>query len=262
MKRLIYQVAVGARSQLYNHCINSVEAYCKQHMIDHVVQRTPILKIKPDVFATNRSRSSYEKHGGFLPIFEKENAFTYFREYDQIAIVDSDIWIRPGSPDIFDELDPDSDAGFVCEREMPITPQYLQKIANYSHMQYGMPNLRHLFDWNNSGANFYNMGMMVMNKSFAKYLKGETPKQFLSRPAFKPFVDGMGNWKWSTDQTLLNVWAKESGMKVQNLDWKWNGLFTGIHMDKVKEAHFVHFFLKDKLPNRGEDVIKLMEYVK
>ena len=45
------------------------------------------------------------------------------------------------------------------------------------------------------------------------------------------------------------------------MDWRWNGLFHGIHDDKVKQAHFVHFFLKDKLPNRGENVEELMKHV-
>jgi len=121
MKRLIYQVYVGRRSKLYDHCVDSVDDYCKEHNIDHVVQRTPILRIKPDVFSTNRSRESYEKHGGYLPIFEKENAFTYWPKYDQIAIIDADIWIRPGSPNIFDELTSEYDFGGVVEREMPIT---------------------------------------------------------------------------------------------------------------------------------------------
>ena len=101
MKRMIYQVAVGAKSKLYDHCIKSVKSYCDEHNIDHIVQTVPKLRIKPDVFMTGRSKESYEKHGGFLPIFEKENAFSYFKDYDQIAIVDADIWIRPGAPNIF-----------------------------------------------------------------------------------------------------------------------------------------------------------------
>jgi hypothetical protein len=131
-------------------------------------------------------------------------------------------------------------------------------------MQYGMPNINHLFDWKHksgAGADFYNMGMMVLNKGFKEYLKGQTPMQFLMRPEFKPFIDGTGNWKWSTDQTLLNVFVKESGMKVKNLTFHWNGLFTGIEFNRVNECNFVHFFLKDKLPNRGENVEELMQYV-
>ena len=143
---------------------------------------------------------------------------------------------------------------------MPIPQWYVQKLANYTRMQYGMNSLRPLFNWKNpAGADFYNMGIMVLNKSIEKYLRGETPKQFLSRPEFKPFIDGMGAWKWSTDQTLLNVWVKEEKMKVKNLHWKWNGLYTA--NSKIKECNFVHFFLKDKLPNKGENVEELMKIV-
>ena len=71
----------------------------------------------------------------------------------------------------------------------------------------------------------------------------------------------MGLWKWSTDQTLLNTWIKEENMKVKHLDWRWNGLYKGIPDDKVKQAHFVHFFLKDHLPNKGENVEELMRIV-
>ena len=50
-------------------------------------------------------------------------------------------------------------------------------------------------------------------------------------------------------------------MTIQKLDWKWNALFTAIDNNKIKEAHFVHFFLKDKLPNKGENVTELMKMV-
>jgi hypothetical protein len=262
MKRLIYQVYTGKRSHLYDHCVKSVEEYCKQHGIDHEVQKMPILRIKPDVFSTNRSKESYEKHGGFLPIYEKENAFSYWPSYDQIAVVDADIWIRPGAPNIFDDVDSNVDFAGVVESSMPILPWYKQKILNYSRMQYGSLRL----DWHpapdkETGFPFMNMGLMVMNKSLAKYLNGETPNQFIRRPEFKAFVDGMGAWKWSTDQTLLNYWIRKERMKLQLLDWKWNALYTAIDNNKIKEANFVHFFLKDKLPNQGENVEQLMELV-
>ena len=260
MKRLIYQVYVGKRSKLYDHCIASVKNYCREHGIGHIVQRTPILRIKPDVFATNRSKESYEKHGGFLPIYEKENAFSYFKDYDQICIIDSDIWIRPGAPNIFEDVEPDSHFAGVVESSAPILPWYKQKILQYSRMQYGSLKM----DWEANpvtGFPFMNMGLMMMNKSFAQYLKGQTPEQFIRRPEFKMFVDGMQAWKWSTDQTLLNYWIRKEKMTIQNLDWKWNALFTAIDNNKIKEAHFVHFFLKDKLPNKGENVNELMKMV-
>ena len=254
----------GKKSRLYDHCTQSVAEYAKRIGADYVQQRTPILMIKPDPFVTNRSKESYEKYGGFLPIYEKENAFSYLKSYDQIAIIDADIYIRPDCEDcLFTAAGTTVDFAGVLERDMPITPAYTQKLANYTRMQYAHTGLKQLFDWKHpAGANFYNMGMMVINKSIEKYLNGETPQQFLRRPKFKPFIDGIGPWKWSTDQTLLNVWIKEEKMKVKNLDFKWNGLFTGIEMDKIKECHFVHFFLKDKLPNKGEDVDRLLEQIR
>jgi len=258
MKRLIYQVYVGKKSKLYDHCVASVKAYCKKYGIDHEVQKTPILMIKPDVFQTNRSKESYEKYGGYLPIYEKENAFAYLKSYDQVAIIDADIWIRPDAPNIFEDLEEEYAFGGVVERTMPLNSAYKSKIQNYSRMQYG--NLKSInWKWNDLGAEFFNMGMMVMNKRISKYLRGETPVQFIRRPEFKPFVDGMGPWKWSTDQTLLNTWVKEEKMPVKNMNWKWNGLFTA--NTKIKECHFVHFFLKDKLPNRGENVDELRKLV-
>lgn len=258
MKRLIYQVYVGKKSKLYDHCIASVAEYCKRHGIDHIVQKTPILFIRPDPFLSNRSAECQSRPLP-LPIFEKENAFTYLKSYDQVAIIDSDIWIRPDAPNIFDDFGTEHDFGGVVEREMPITPQYAGKIQTYSRMQYS--NIRNVdWKWNDRGGEFMNMGVMLMNKSIEKYLNGETPKQFLSRPRFKPFIDGVGNWKWSTDQTLLNTWIREEKMNIKNMDWKWNGLFTA--NTKIRECHFVHFFLKDKLPEQGENVEKLMEAVK
>lgn len=257
MKRLIYQVYVGKKSKLYDHCIASVSEYCKRHGIDHIVQKTPILFIRPDPFMSNRSAECQSRPLP-LPIFEKENAFTYLKSYDQVAIIDSDIWIRPDAPNIFDDFGTEHDFGGVVERDMPITPQYAGKIQNYSRMQYS--SIRNVdWKWNDRGGEFMNMGVMLMNKSIEKYLNGETPKQFLSRPRFKPFIDGVGNWKWSTDQTLLNTWIREEKMKIKNMDWRWNGLFTA--NTKIQECHFVHFFLKDKLPEQGENVEKLMEAV-
>ena len=225
------------------------------------------MRIKPDVFATNRSKESYEKYGGFLPIFEKENAFDYWDRYDQICIIDADIWIRPGTPNIFNEMAHETEFAGVVERTAPILPWYQEKLKGYTRMQYST--LQDVdWKWNESGGHFFNMGMMLMNRHIVMYLplqsdgKRQSGKAFIERPEFKRFVDGLGAWKWSTDQTLLNWWIKKENMQLQELSWKWNALFTAIPNDKIKEAYFVHFFLKDKLPNGGENVDELMEAVK
>lgn len=256
--RMIYQVYTGKPSKLYDHCIKSVRDYCEAHSITHMIQRQPKMRIKPDVFRTNRSKESYEKYGGFLPIYEKENALDHFNLYDQICIIDADIWIRPGSPNIFNQLDDDTDFAGMVEREAPIKQWYKQKLSNYTQMQYSQ--LKDVdWDFGPNGGQFFNMGLMLMNKSITKYLRGDTGKEFIQRPEFKDFVDGMGPWKWSTDQTLLNYWVRKENMNLKHLDYKWNALYSAV--DNIKDAHFVHFFLKDKLPNKGENVEQLMKDV-
>lgn len=257
MKRLIYQVSIGKPSKLYEKCIQSVREYCEYHKIDHFVQRSPKLWIKPDPFTSNRSEGATKF--GCLPIFEKENAFEYLHEYDQVAIIDADIYIRPNSPNIFDDLEEEYSFGAVPEMDMPINAPYIQKIKNYSHMQYQSIAKK---DWRyetSTGFEFMNMGVMVMNKSFLEYLDGMTPKQFIEQSKFKDFVDGKGNWKWSTDQTLLNTWIRKRGVPFKRMDWKWNGLYSALQEGKVQDSYFVHFFLKDKLPNNGENVEQLMQ---
>ena len=253
---MIYQVSIGKPSKLYKHCIESVKRYCEKYDIDHVIQTRPILNIKPDPFQTGRSQECVSRPVP-LPIYEKENAFDYFDRYDQIAIIDADIFIRDTAPNIFEAFGTEADFGAVVERDMPITDQYKAKILNYSRMQYSTLHPNPDFEPNHLGYKFMNMGMIIMNKSITKYLKGDTPRQFLERPVFKKFVDGVGPWKWSTDQTLLNFWIRRSKMNIQEMHWKWNGLYSANR--KIQHCHFVHFFLKDKLPNKGENVEQLMK---
>lgn len=261
MKRMIYQVAVGKPSRLYEHCIESVAHYCQKHDIVHYVQRQPQYRIAPDPFNMGRSRESFEKYGGYLPIFEKEVAFDYIENYDQIAIIDADIYIREDAPNIFEDFGTEHAFGAVCEREMDIEPWYVQKIVNYSRMQYGhLQNNKLDFKLTDRGFEFFNMGMILLNcESFKPFLKGQTGKQFIQRAEFKDFVDGVGPWKWSTDQTLLNVFLKKYGVPVKHMDNRWNGLYTAVK--NLKECHFIHFFLKDKLPKNGEDVDSLMSHI-
>lgn len=249
---------LGNESNLYNFCTESVKRYCQKYDIDYIVQKEPILKIQPDVKNTGRSMQSFQRLG-YLPIYEKENAFSYLSDYDKIAIIDADIYIRDTAPNIFDELGDHTFAG-VVEREMPITQKYASKIKSYSQAQYG--SLKDVdWKWNDKGGEFMNMGIMMFSKDMIKYLNGNTPYEFITRPEFKRFVDGIGNWKWSTDQTLLNYWIKKEKMKVKNLSWKWNTLYTAVEDKYLKDAHFIHFFLKDLLPDRGEDVKEIFKKI-
>ena len=252
--RLIYQVYVGTESRLYDFCTANVAAYCRHHGIDYVVQREPVLRIQPDPKTSGRSEGAARL--GYLPIFEKENALAYLGEYDQVAVIDADVYVRPTAPNIFEDVDPEVDFAGVVERQMPITDSYRNKIRGYSSMQYDRLDDVD-WNWNQDGAEFMNMGVMVMNYSLARFID-QSPAEFLARPEFKRFVDGVGGWKWSTDQTLLNWWLRACGAKVQHLDWRWNGLYKAVPIEEIITAHFVHFFLSVHLPDKGENVEQLL----
>jgi hypothetical protein len=262
MKKLIYQVSIGKPSKLYGHCTQSVKDYADRIGADYIKQTIPTLKIKPDPFATNRHPNAWEKHGGFMPIFEKENVFNYFDEYDMCCVIDADIYVRPDAPDIFEEMSENDTVGSVYECDLPINDAYAAKIKQYS--QNCWSNYMK-FDWNpqpRTGLDFFNSGVMLYNsKNMKKALNGMTPKQFLQQPMLKDFIDGIGWLKWQSDQMTLNYWFKAKGIPVKRLNWKWNTLFTAVYTKDMKEAHFVHFFLKDKLPNHGENVEQLMKEI-
>jgi len=245
-RRLIYQVAVGEVPAFYGICIESVARYCNRYHFDHIVQTKPKLKIAP--LASKRSENALRL--SYLPIFEKEVAFEYLGDYDQVAIVDADIYIREGSPDVFDTLAGACFAGAV-ERQMPLIAAYADKVRKHSEGQF-----RSLTDvdwkWDARGAHYYNMGVMVFNRGILPYLNGQTPEQFIRRPEFERFVNGEGHWRWSTDQTLLNYWLKKDGVPCVDMDWRFNALYGAV--ERLSEAYFVHFFLSAKLPRAGAEI--------
>lgn len=254
MADLIYQVKVGNPPKFYDTCIESVAAYCQRLGIHHHVETAPILRIRP--LNSKRSVEAVERLG-YLPIYEKEVAFSYLDRYERVAIIDADIYIRDTAPNLFDQLGSSVFAA-VAERDMPLTPEYINKILKYSRGQYlSLTDV----DWkwtNTHGAEFYNMGLMLFSNKILPYLKDQTPEQFIRRKEFERFVNGEGNWKWSTDQTLLNWWVKKSGMKVKNLDWRWNTLFKGVYDNKLHHSYFIHFFLSSKLPRGGEEIPEII----
>ncbi len=259
MKRLIYQVYLGEEKKLYNHCTESVKQYAETIGADYKILTSPKLRITPNIFRTDRrDKTGGWKKLGYMPIFEKENVFDYFKDYEKCCVIDSDIWIRPGSPNIFNEIE-DETVASVYECDLPMNEAYAQKIKGYSTSMWS--NYDYDWEWNpRTGGAFFNSGVMLYNsKKMLQALNGMSPRQFLEQSMLADFVDGVGPLKWQSDQMTLNYWFKAKGINVKKLNWKWNALYTAV-LD-IKEAFFVHFFLKDKLPNGGENVEELMEIV-
>lgn len=251
---LIYQISVGKPSKLYETCIASCGRYAKRIGADHIVQTEPLLSITPDPNTSGRSKEATARLG-YLPIFEKESAFGLLPAYDKIGVIDADVYIKDTTTkNIFDEFDTPFCA--MRELDLPMLPWYDKKLKTYSVMQYGSLWPKSMFI--NGIAPFRNMGVMLFTKELQKYIRG-TPIDFIRQPRFKKFVDGVGNFKWSTDQTLLNWWLHEDRIATHDLNWKWNCLYTAVPDKSLKEAYAVHFFLKDKLPQKGENIDQLLK---
>jgi hypothetical protein len=240
---------VGEVPSFYGHCIDSVKRYCERHGFTHKLLTEPKLRIAP--VKSHRSQNALRL--SYLPILEKYNALEFLDRYDQVCILDADVFIRGTAGSIFE----DSRSCFsgVFERAMPLLPHYREKVRKYSEGQYrGLTDVD--WQWSDDGAAFYNCGVMVLDQSILKYLDGQTPAQFLRRPEFERFINGEGHWRWSTDQTLWNYHVKKSGMSVTNLDWRWNALYGAVR--DIEQAYFVHFFLSSKMPRGGAEIPEII----
>jgi hypothetical protein len=243
MRRLIYQVAVGEVPAFYGPCMASVHDYAARVGADHIIQGDPVLRIVPKI--SHRSENALRL--GYLPIFEKEQGFAYLHSYDQVAIIDADIYVRDSAPDLF-EAAGDADFAGVPECELPLREQYEKKVRNYARDMFG-----------NYDSAFYNMGMTVWNTSMKRLLRGQSPKEFIERAEFEPFVNGEGKYRWSTDQVLLNTWVKSTGMTRCNLDWRWNCLYDYVIPTAMRmNPHFIHFNLASKMPRGGDEIPEII----
>lgn len=243
MRRLIFQVAVGEVPGFYGPCMASVQAYAERIGADYKCLTEPVLRIVPK----KSQRSENALRLGYLPIFEKEAAFCHFGEYDQIAIIDADVYAQAAAPSIFAAAG-DADFAGVLERDLPLKEQYERKVYNYARDQYGGPHTA-----------FYNMGVTVWNASVVPYFEGQTAKQFIERKEFEPFVNGEGKYRWSTDQTLLNTWVKRTRMTTCNLDWRWNCIYEYVLPTALRQhPYFVHFNLASKMPRGGAEIPEII----
>jgi hypothetical protein len=245
MRRLIFQVAVGEVPAFYGPCMESVRQYAARIGADYEALSEPELRIVPK----KSQRSENALRLGYLPIFEKEAGFGRlgFTEktvgYDQVCILDADVYVRDCAPNIFDVAEGFDFAG-VRECDLPLQPQFERKIVNYAKDQYGDKNFH-----------FYNMGVTVWSANVLTYLNGETPKQFIERPEFEKFVNGEGKYRWSTDQTLLNTWVRKSGMTTRCLEWRWNCMYDYVIPTALRqEPYFVHFALAANMPHKGAEI--------
>lgn len=245
MRRLVYQVAIGPRRPLWEQCIESMARYCARHGFTHEVQREPILRIRPK--ASQRSEGALRL--GYLPNCEKMAGLSLFDQFEQIAIVDSDVWATADAPSIFDGVPPSCDLAAVTERALPISPIYARKLDRYERMQFA--------PLDGVGLPFLQCGVIVYNRSFTRFMPGG-PKGWYEQLELERFVNGEGPWRWQTEQVTLSWFCRAKGVDVAALDPRFNWLFGAILTAHRLEGWFHHMFLSEHLTGTDpEQMVKM-----
>ncbi len=241
MRRCLYQVAVGPQRPLWERCIESVSRYAERHALEHRVQREPLLRIVPGPPRVGARAPAL----GYLAVLEKFAAWDLLGEYDEILLLDADVYAKPDAPSIFDYGPTDKAVPLagVVERSMPITVEYWRKLDAYAQGQYGHPHYP-----------FINCGVMLLYGHLWNFTTERGARAFLSRPEHQPMINGEGAYRWSTEQTMVNKWLDRVG--CGRLDWKWNALYGVLKPGSLDHAQFVHFFLSDHLSS--DDPVEML----
>lgn len=181
-------------------------SYCNKHNIDLIVNRTEKVK-----------------HTVRLPIkgmFERFQLYDLLEKYDRACYIDSDIYIKNNSPNIFDFV-PTTKLGIYCESKD------VNRDAFISHMK------RNLKIDDNIPV-YYNSGVLVASKIHKQIFKLDKLNKFFDKPNIVP-----GLWP---DQDYLNYYIHKHDVNVYNIGYKFNFLKSEEALkNKENEAYFIHF---------------------
>jgi hypothetical protein len=212
-------------------------AYADRIGVDYHCQRHAILRIAPK----NSRRSASALKLGYLPILEKTSALDYLDRYDSVAVIDADVWVSPIAPSIFDQCQW-AHMNAVFERHLPLNRAYQKKLDSYERNMFG--------PLDGVGLPFFNGGVMVFHQNIREFIP-ESAAEFLQREELQRFIDGVGQWRYSTDQVLWNWVAGATGMDVAGLAPRFNWLYGMVEKGWESHGWFHHFLLSSHLT--GDD---------
>ena len=128
-------------------------------------------------------------------------------EYDQVLIVDSDTYIHPDAPNIFEE----TDNKFCAVHNDGSYDWVMRSMETYSkHVFEG-----YMFDW----SEYFNSGVMVVNKEHKSLFK-DILEFYLTN---QELVSGIQkNYGVGTDQPMINFFVQKNNVDLKLLPYKWN----------------------------------------
>jgi lipopolysaccharide biosynthesis glycosyltransferase len=204
---LLLTVSIG-QDELARHTIPRMERYAQQHGVD---------------FRVVSSSSMFQRA-----------TFAYWEEllnlvdsaYHRIIVLDSDILIRRGAPNLFDV----PFNGIAMKPSGRVGADFLKRIRSEIAEDFQV-------------ADMYNTGVVMISqpflKSIAQHLREYCPRVENTRYA---------------DQVYFCVIVKRSGVCPTHLPWRWNQ-HDQVPNFRASLAHFLHFFG----PNKVERVERFLQ---
>lgn len=183
-----------------------LERYCEEHSIDLLILRNNKQHI------VNKCVSDGARWFDGLDRF-----YTYdlLNDYDNVLWLGSDVFVVPGSPNIFTEF-PDTELGVFFEGKVGFREELLQDCYNAHGVR---PNA------------YFNIDVMLVNQKAREIYNYNTID-------FKDVHKG----KWA-EQDLLNYKAHRDNFNMTDMGWKWNCMISLFGWDQRAiplDAHFIH----------------------
>ncbi len=218
-RRCIFTVAIGRDSKwLFNITHSFMRDYAKKCGADFVV-------------VDDNWRANNEH-----PCLLKQAVNSFWYRYDRVLYVDSDILIKPDSPNIFEEVpvgflgvfDEFSYSNILMkERKSGYILKYVEK-----HNEMYPNDCIILPDSTQDG--FYNMGVFLCSKD-------TNPHQPVGNKIMRLEVSP------HYDQVFCNVQIKKNKIPIKSLSSKWNRFRSLIHSkDDFGSSYFIHYVSEEK----------------
>lgn len=183
----------------------SFENYCKKHNLDLIINREE--RVKHNVKMRIRG------------MFERFQIYNLLDRYDRVCYVDSDIYIKNNSPNIFDVV-PEKKLGIYCESVDVNRGAFIGHMKNH-------------FKLNDDIKLYYNSGVMVTSRIHKSMFSVEQLNKFFNKPGIVA-----GGWP---DQDYINYYILRKGVSVYDIGYKFNYLYNNLKESKLSESYFIHF---------------------
>ena len=128
-------------------------------------------------------------------------------DYDQVLIVDSDTFIHPDAPNIFEE----TDNKFCAVHNDGSYDWVLRSMETYSKFVFE----DYMFDW----SEYFNSGVMVVNKEHKSLFKDILSFYLVNQELVTSLQKNFGV---GTDQPMINFFVHKKNVDLKLLPYKWN----------------------------------------